>query len=112
MSETIGDYTITGPSRTGRVGTWSVLTGPDGAQRGGLRLDTTQLDQAVADRLSSVVRAVRAVPGFQVLIDQVHDGRYLWLISDVPASPTLGSLLASGVSVPAPVALRNTGVTR
>jgi hypothetical protein len=105
LSETIGDYTVTGPSRTGRVGTWSVLVGPDGTQRGGLRLDTTQLDQAVADRLSSVVRAVRSHPGFQVLIDQVHDGRYLWLVADVPASPTLGALLASGVSLPAPVAL-------
>lgn len=105
MSESVGDYTITGPSRTGRVGTWSVLTGPDGALRGGLRLDTTRLDQAVADRLSTVVRGVRSLHGFQVLIDQVHDGKYLWLIGDVPASPTLGSLLASGVSLPAPVAL-------
>jgi hypothetical protein len=105
LSQSIGDYALSGPSRTGRVGTWSVLTGPDGLPRGGLRLDTTRLDQAIADRLSAVVRATRALPGFQSLIDQVHDGKYLWLIADTPASPTLASLFGSGAALPPPVAL-------
>ncbi len=98
----IGEYEARGPQRGSRAGTWQTLSGPDGQLRGGLRLDKMPLDQGIADRLSETVRAVRALnlPGLNTLIDQVHDGQHLWLISNVPPNPTISSL----TSLPAPVA--------
>ncbi len=98
----IGAYEARGPQRSSRVGTWQTLAGPDGQLRGGLRLDKVLLDQGIADRLSEAVRAVRVLnlPGLNSLIDQMYDGQYLWLVSSVPASPTVSSL----TNLPAPVA--------
>ncbi|GIH08750.1 hypothetical protein Rhe02_68170 [Rhizocola hellebori] len=98
----IGEYEARGPQRGSRAGTWQTLSGSDGQLRGGLRLDKVPLDQGIADRLSEAVRAVRAInlPGLNTLIDQVHDGNHLWLISNVPPNPTVSSL----TNLPAPVA--------
>jgi hypothetical protein len=98
----IGEYEARGPQRGSRAGTWQTLSGPDGQLRGGLRLDEVPLDQGIADRLSEAVRAVRALnlPGLNSLIDQVHDGQHLWLVSNVPPNPTVSSL----TNLPAPVA--------
>jgi hypothetical protein len=98
----IGEYEARGPQRGSRAGTWQTLSGPDGQLRGGLRLDKVPLDQGIADRLSETVRAVRALnlPGLNSLIDQVHDGQHLWLISNVPPNPTVSTL----TNLPAAVA--------
>ena len=98
----IGEYEARGPQRGSRAGTWQTLSGSDGQLRGGLRLDKVPLNQGIADRLSETVRAVRALnlPGLNALIDQVHDGQHLWLVSNVPPNPTVSTL----TNLPAPVA--------
>jgi hypothetical protein len=103
-----GKYTIRGAGRAGRLGTWHVLSDPDGQVHGGLSLDPSALDQAAAHRLSDAIRNSQALglPTLLRLIDQAAEGNVLWLISAVPATPTVSQALSTGNPIPAAVTLQ------
>lgn len=84
------------------MGTWHVLSDQDGHPRGGLRLNA--LDEVESQRLDSLLQSA-AVPGLLAVVDQVHDGHGRWLITEVPAAPTVAQTLAARVALPPAVAL-------
>lgn len=104
MSETIGGkYTVRGAHRQGELGTWHQLSHVDGHIRGALVLETSAFpDQAAVGRLGAMMRAVAQLrlPGLLNLIDQVLDGGRVWLVTVVPATPTLAQALAAKVTLP------------
>lgn len=100
MSQTIGGrYEVRGPQRETRLGVWHALSDQDGQPRGGLRLNT--LNDAESQRLGAVLQATAEAPGLLGVIDQ-QEG---WLITAVPATPTLAQALAARVPLPEAVAL-------
>lgn len=109
MSETVGGkYTVRGPRREGRLGTWHQLSHVDGYVRGALVLETSAFnDQAAVTRLGAVLRAVAALrlPGLLNLTDQVIDGGRIWLVTVVPGTPTLAQALDARVTLPPEAAL-------
>lgn len=101
MSQIVGGrYRTQGTFRASRVGSWFVLSDHDGQLRGGLRLNS--LDQAETQRLQGVLSPA---PGLLNVVDQVRDDNGHWLITGMPATPTVAEALQARVSLPPAVAL-------
>lgn len=102
MSQRVGGrYEMRGPQRESRVGTWHLLSDPDGHARGGLLLN--RLDGAERERLESVVQL--DIPGLLAVIDQVSDATGHWLITASPAAPTVAQVLGARIQLPEPLAV-------
>lgn len=109
MSETIGGkYTVRGGRREGRLGVWQLVSHVDGHIRGALVLETSAFsDQAAVTRLGATLRAMAQLrlPGLLNLTDQVIEGDRIWLVTAVPATPTLAQALDAGLTLPPEAAL-------
>jgi len=101
LSQVIGGrYGTQGTFRASRVGSWFVLSDPEGQLRGGLRLNA--LDQAETQRLQGVLSPA---PGLLNVVDQVRDENGHWLITASPATPTVAEALQARIGLPPTVAL-------
>jgi len=96
-----GGLRLEGGSRTSHCGTWFQAATPDGRRRGVLLLDQALVGAPGAlDRAVATVTAVRRLnlPGVLRMADLVMNADRVWLITEVPAAPTLAELLAAGGS--------------
>jgi hypothetical protein len=85
---------LQGDARSGRTGQWWRATTSGGDERGALMLDPSALTTPGAvDRVVSMVVATRGRPGVLPIADLVSDSGRVWLITAVPAAPTLAELL-------------------
>lgn len=98
---------LAGDPRPGRTGHWWRATTADGGARGALLLDQSALTApGAADRIVSTVVATRGLPGVLPIADLVSDSGRVWLITAVPAAPTVAELLAgSGLDAAAGLAI-------
>jgi hypothetical protein len=85
---------LVGAARAGRAGRWWRATTAAGEARGALLLDPPAIAAPGArDRLVSTVVATRWRPGVLPIADLVSDAGQVWLITAVPAEPTVAELL-------------------
>ncbi|GAA3087135.1 hypothetical protein [Streptosporangium carneum] len=102
----VAGFRLTGVSRTGELGVWSSAVAPDGRPAGVLGFDPRSIaDPAARDRLVAAVVADRGLiqaglTGLVPISDLVSTQGEVWLLTAVPASPTLADLLSSGVPRP------------
>lgn len=103
-----------GDGRAGRAGHWWCATDPTGEQRGALRLDPAAVGAAGAvDRVVSLAVTLRRrqLPGLLPILDLVSEAGQVWLLTSIPADPTVADLVA-GSRLPAtaaPTVLREVG---
>jgi hypothetical protein len=102
-----GKYTLDGPTWRSRLGTWHAASSVDGKRRGALLIDPSHLTPfGSAQRLAQAVVAANSLrlPGLVNVRESPTDGRGSWLITAVPAAPTVEQALRAGLDLPAGVA--------
>jgi hypothetical protein len=110
MSEPAGrGLRLDGAPRASGCGRWYSATTGDGRRRGALFIDPALLAaDGALDRAVAAVTAVRRLklPGVLRMADLLDHGGRTWLITEAPAAPTVGEVLASTAAIdPAGAAL-------
>ncbi|MFC4586200.1 protein kinase family protein [Sphaerisporangium corydalis] len=106
--DSIAGYGLTGRSRVGEVGTWTDTVGPDGSRGGALRLDPRALSAPGArERVVAAVTEDRrlarsGLTGLMPVTDLVAARQEVWLLTGVPAAPTLAELMDGRPGGPSP----------
>ncbi|MFI6133298.1 hypothetical protein [Micromonospora sp. NPDC051141] len=101
-------YSLVGPPRESRLGSWYPLASTSGSLHEGLLVrEVPPADPAFALRVTAQVRQIVAarVPGLVKVVDCLYDEQQMWLITDTPPHPTLARLATAAGGIPGPAAI-------